>query len=100
MVEAGKLDGLSVGHVDDRVSRDHTAASDAPLARPAIPPKRLMQAFYTSRREHGFRERLDFDLLFRWVGGDERRSVRPGSRWRRKGLSVLAMPPPSLAPVD
>ena len=46
----------------------------APIGRPSIPPEMLLralllQAFYGIRSERLLRERLDFDLLFRWFVG-------------------------------
>jgi transposase len=48
------------------------AALYAPLGRPSIPPEKLrrsllLQAFYTVRSERQLMERLEFDLVFRWV---------------------------------
>jgi transposase len=41
------------------------------IVRPSIPPEKLLraillQAFYSIRSERQLRERLEFDLLFRW----------------------------------
>src|ERR1700692_322216 len=46
----------------------------APIGRPSIPPEKLLramllQAFYSIRSERQLMERLEFDLLFRWVVG-------------------------------
>jgi len=46
----------------------------SPLGRESIPPERLMralllQAFYSIRSERQLVERIDYDLLFRWVVG-------------------------------
>jgi len=49
------------------------AALYAPVGRPSIPPEKLLramllQAFYSIRSERLLMERLEYDLLFRWLG--------------------------------
>jgi transposase len=46
----------------------------APLGRSSIPPEKLLrasllQAFYTIRSERQLMDRLEFDLLYRWLVG-------------------------------
>src|ERR1041384_3148128 len=50
------------------------AALYTDVGRPSIPPERLLramllQAFYGIRSERQLMERIEFDLLFRWLGG-------------------------------
>jgi len=50
------------------------AALYSPIGRPSIPPEKLLramllQAFYSIRSERLLRERLEYDLLFRWFVG-------------------------------
>ena len=71
--------------------------------RPSIPPEKLLramllQAFYSICSERQLRERLEFDLLFRWfvgVGVDD--AAWDHSRFRRtaKGFWRAALPPSS-----
>jgi len=46
----------------------------SPMGRPSIPPEKLLramllQAFYSIRSERQLMDRLEFDLLFRWLVG-------------------------------
>jgi transposase len=46
----------------------------SPIGRPSIPPEKLLrsmllQAFYSIRSERLLMERLEYDLLFRWLVG-------------------------------
>jgi hypothetical protein len=50
------------------------AALYSPIGRPSIPPEKLLramllQAFYSIRSERLLMERLEYDLLFRWLVG-------------------------------
>ncbi len=48
------------------------AAAYSPVGRPSIPPERLLKAtvlmsLYTVRSERALRDRIPFDMLFRWL---------------------------------